>query len=173
MTFSNQEITKESAVRNPTMICSAETWRNGVAELRQRTEGLHESGAFLLGVRDGDLREICKFVYYDDLDPNCLDTGIVIFDGAGYGPLWEMCRGDGLTVVADIHVHPRWARQSYSDRTNPMIARKGHIALIAPDLAAGECLPADLGVYEYEGNYEWSFRTGQEAEEYFHVGDPQ
>jgi hypothetical protein len=171
MTFSNREITKALVVDKRKLVCAAALWREGVAELRRRTEGRHESGAFLLGVREGELRRILKFAFYDDLDPHSLDSGIVVFDGAGYGPLWEVCRSEGLTVVADIHVHPWIARQSESDRTNPMIARKGHIALIAPDLAAGECVPADLGVYEYEGGYQWSFRTGAEAEEYFHVGD--
>lgn len=173
MTFFNQEITKASAANARMLTCSAELWRQGVDELRRRTEGFHESGAFLLGVREGELRRILRFVYYDDLDPYCLETGIVIFDGAGYGPLWEMCRRDELSVIADIHVHPTRARQSPSDRTNPMIARRGHIALIAPDFATGKCLPAELGIYEYEGDYCWSFRTGIEAKEYFHVGDSE
>lgn len=150
--------------------CSSKFWKEGVAQLRRRAEGYHESGAFLLGTNDGDRRRIEKFAYYDDLDPHSIDSGIVIFDGSGYGPLWEMCRSEGLTVVADIHVHPSVARQSPSDRANPMIAKKGHIALIAPDFAAGDCLPHSLGVYEYEGDHNWSFRSGAGAEDYFYVG---
>lgn len=171
MTFSNQKTIEASAVNSTRLTCPATVWHAGVAELRRRTEGYHESGAFLLGVRDGDVRRIVRFVYYDDLDPHSLDSGIVIFDGAGYGPLWEVCRQESRSVVADIHVHPWGARQSESDRTNPMIARKGHIALIAPDFASGDCMPRDLGIYEYEGDYSWSFWTGNEAEEFFCLQD--
>ncbi len=171
MTFSNRKITKGSAADRCKLVCSADVWLGGIDELRRRTEGYHESGAFLLGVREGGLRRIVKFAYYDDLDPHSLDHGIVIFDGSGYGPLWEMCRREGLTVVADIHVHPGRAWQSESDRTNPMIARKGHIALIAPDFAEGNCMPYELGLYEYEGDYRWTYRSGTAAEEFFYVGD--
>jgi proteasome lid subunit RPN8/RPN11 len=170
MTYSNQETIEASAAEPARLLCSAIIWREGVAELRRRTEGYHESGAFLIGKKEGSRRRILKFAYYDDLDPHSLDTGIVIFDGAGYGPLWEICRSEKLTVVADIHVHPGIARQSPSDRTNPMISNKGHVALIAPDFAAGPCLAADLGVYEYVGGYEWIYRRGTSAEEFFHIG---
>lgn len=171
MTFSNRKTTQASAANLHKLACPGELWHRLIAELRRRTEGYHESGAFLLGTREGELRQIINVAYYDDLDPHSLDTGIVIFDGAGYGPLWEMCRRETLTVVADIHVHPGIARQSFSDRTNPMIARKGHIALIAPDFAAGDCVPSELGVYEYRGGYEWTPRFGTEAEGFFRVGD--
>jgi proteasome lid subunit RPN8/RPN11 len=169
MTYYDRRTTKGSEVETPRLTCPADVWREGVAELRRRTEGWHESGAFLLGERDGELRRILKFAYYDDLDPHSLDSGIVIFDGAGYGPLWGMCSSEELTVVADIHVHPGLAWQSESDRTNPMIARRGHIALIAPDFAEGDCMPGDLGVYEYEGGYRWTYRGGAEAVEYFRI----
>lgn len=171
MTFSNRKTTKDSTGNGYRLHCSLALWSEGITELRRRTEGWHESGAFLLGQRDGEVRRIVKYAYYDDLDSHALDSGIVIFDGAGYGPLWEMCRLEGLSVVADIHVHPGIARQSESDRTNPMIARKGHIALIAANFAKGGCMPRSLGVYEYEGNYEWTYRKGAEAEEFFHVGE--
>ena len=171
MTFSNRKTTKASAANLHKLACAPELWHGLIANLRRRTEGYHESGAFLLGTREDELRRIVNVAYYDDLDPHSLDTGIVIFDGAGYGPLWVMCRRETLTVVADIHVHPGIARQSFSDRTNPMIARKGHIALIAPDFAEGACMPADLGVYEYRGGYEWMPRFGAEAETFFLVGN--
>jgi hypothetical protein len=171
MTFSNRKTTQAFEANLHRLACAAEPWNRLIAELRRRTEGYHESGAFLLGTREGELRRIVNVAYYDDLDPHSLDTGIVIFDGAGYGPLWRMCRRESLTVVADIHVHPGIATQSFSDRTNPMIARKGHIALIAPDFAEGDCMPGDLGMYEYRGGYEWTPRFGTEAEEFFRVGD--
>lgn len=151
--------------------CSTKLWNEGLVELRRRTEGHHESGAFLLGKEDGSRRRITRFAYYDDFDPHSLDTGIVVFDGSGYGPLWELCRETGLTVVADVHVHPGAARQSHSDRTNPMIATKGHIALIVPDFAERIFQPADLGVYEYKGAHSWNDFTGERAaEEFFYVG---
>ncbi|MGE3467242.1 MAG: hypothetical protein AB7J13_09940 [Pyrinomonadaceae bacterium] len=171
MIYFIRKIIRAFAAPKHRLACSSKVWNAGVAELRRRTGGgLHESGAFLLGTIEGGRRRIERFAYYDDLDPHSLDSGIVTFDGAGYGPLWQMCRDEGLTVVADIHVHPGVARQSPSDRANPMIAKKGHIALIAPDFAAGDCMPGDLGAYEYQGDHNWSFRTGAEAENYYYVG---
>ena len=150
--------------------CSTRLWNEGLVELCRRTEGYHESGAFLLGKEDDSRRRITRFAYYDDLDPHSLDTGIVVFDGSGYGPLWQLCRETGLTVVADVHVHPGVARQSHSDRTNPMVATKGHIALIVPDFAERVFQPAELGVYEYKGAHSWNDFTGVPAEEFFYVG---
>src|SRR4051812_42321704 len=76
--------------------CAMPLWHAGIAELRRRGGGRHESGAFLLGERvergGVERRRVRLFVYYDDLDPHCLDTGIVVFDGAGFGPLWRICR---------------------------------------------------------------------------------
>ena len=43
--------------------------------------------------------------------------------------------GRGLTVVADVHVHPGDSGQSNSDRAYPMISQAGHIALILPRFA--------------------------------------
>lgn len=60
--------------------------------MQRRGEGTHESGAFLLGYQQGSRRIVKKIIYYDDLDPYCFDHGIVIFDGSGYGPLWQICR---------------------------------------------------------------------------------
>lgn len=150
--------------------CSTKLWSEGLVELRRRTEGYHESGAFLLGKEDGARRRIETFAYYDDLDPNSLDTGIVVFDGSGYGPLWQLCRETGLIVVADVHVHPGAARQSPSDRANPMIANKGHIALIVPNFAEQVFRPSELGIYEYKGSHSWNDFTGNSSEDFFYVG---
>lgn len=141
-----------------------------MAELRRRTEGRHESGAFLLGKCEGRRRIITRFAYYDDLDPHSLKSGIVIFDGAGYGPLWQLCRDTGLTVVADMHTHPGYETQSSSDRDNPMIAKPGHIALIVPRYAERDFMPAELGIYEYRGEHRWHDRTGPRAGKFFYVG---
>lgn len=150
--------------------CSTKLWNEGLTELRRRTEGFHESGAFLLGKAEGARCRITRFAYYDDLDPQSLDTGIVVFDGSGYGPLWQLCRETGLTVVADVHVHPGIARQSHSDRTNPMIATKGHIALIVPDFAERVFQPSSLGIYEYIGSHNWNDFNSEIAEDFFYVG---
>ena len=155
---------------NHKLSCSARLWNEGLTELRRRTEGYHESGAFLLGEEKDSRRRITRFAYYDDLDPRSLETGIVVFDGSGYGPLWQICRETGLTVVADVHVHPGAARQSHSDRTNPMVATKGHIALIVPDFAERVFQPLSLGVYEYKGSHTWNDFTSDKAEDFFYVG---
>ena len=165
-----QRIIRGFAAPKHTISCSTKLWNEGLAELRRRTEGCHESGAFLLGEDDGTRRRVTRFVYYDDLDPHSLDSGIVIFDGSGYGPLWQICRETGLKVVADVHVHPGIARQSNSDRTNPMIATKGHIAFIVPDFAERAFGPSELGVYQYKGSHSWDDYCGTPAEDFFYVG---
>lgn len=145
-------------------------WRQLLSELRRRGAGESESGAFLLGDLAGSRRRISRVVYYDDLDPHSLDTGIVVFDGCGYGPLWAICRESRLTVVADVHTHGGVARQSTSDRCNPMIATAGHVAIIVPSFAQGEIHLSELGVYEYKGAHHWQDRSGPEARRYFYVG---
>jgi len=66
-------------------------WIRLIRQLRKRGYGHRESGAFLLG-RNGQSR-ITRFICYDDLDPEALDSGIVVFRGLGFVPLWEFCRG--------------------------------------------------------------------------------
>lgn len=107
---------------------------------------------------------------YDDLDPRALDSGIVDFDGSGYNPLWSLCRATGLKVVADVHTHPGIARQSVTDRKNPMIATRGHIALIVPDFAQGVPTPASLGMYEYLGAHQWTDYSGPAVSRRFYTG---
>jgi proteasome lid subunit RPN8/RPN11 len=170
MNFSIRKIIRGFVAPEHGLSCSTKLWQAGLTELRRRTEGWHESGAFLLGHRKENHRSIVRFVYYDDLDPHSLDSGIVIFDGAGYGPLWKLCTETGLTVVADIHVHPGAARQSNSDRQNPMIATRGHVAIIVPDFAERIFSPNELGIYEYEGEHCWHNRSGDEANKFFYVG---
>jgi proteasome lid subunit RPN8/RPN11 len=154
--------------------CSTQLWCEGVGELRRRGRGERESGAFLLGHRTAvggrTRRCVARFVYYDDLDPHCLETGIVVFDGAGYGPLWALCRESGLTVVADVHTHPGVARQSDADRRHPMIAKAGHVAVIVPDYAQRETRGPQIGVYEYEGAHRWLDYSGPAAERFLYIG---
>lgn len=138
-------------------------WEAGQAELRRRGGGRRESGAFLLGSIHGRRRRVERFVYYDDLDPCALDSGIVALDGSAYGPLWSLCRRTGLSVVADVHTHPRRAFFSEADRAHPMVDEPGHLALVLPDFAATSCSRGDMGtwaLYEYGGvgpggRHEW------------------
>jgi len=170
MTFFIRKTIRACVAPKHGLSCSTRLWREGLGELRRRTEGVHESGAFLLGVHEGERRRITRFAYYDDFDPNSLDTGIVVFDGSGYGPLWQLCRETGLGVVADVHVHGGAALQSTADRENPMIAQPGHIALILPSFAQRVFWSDELGIYEYEGNHKWTEWPGRKGEEFFYIG---
>jgi len=155
--------------RRPKLVCSAQLWHQGVDELRRRTHGRHESGAFLLGVNHSGVRAIQQFLFYDDVDPNCFRNGIVEFDGRRFGHIWELCRKLHMNVVADIHVHPGGYDQSSSDRHNPMIAETGHLALIVPHFAARARMPGKIGIYEYLGSRQWQNRS-KAGSQIFHVG---
>jgi len=153
------------------MSCPRKIWRSGIAEIASRGEGCHESGAFLLGYRDGSRSRVVRFAYYDDFDPACLDSGIVVFDGAGFGPLWQLCRETGLDVLADLHTHGGSGpvRQSPLDRDNPMIAQPGHVALIVPNFAT-DFRMRDIGVYEYLGSHRWRDHNGGKAGRFLYTG---
>jgi hypothetical protein len=118
---------------------------------------------------DGRAR-ITDFILYDDLDPRALDTGIVHFDGRYFGGLWEICRQRGMSVVADVHVHPGNAGQSSSDREHPMISRAGHIAFILPDFARPPMLTASVGMYRYLGGKRWQTVPRPARRIFFHIG---
>lgn len=134
-------------------------WIRLVRELRRRGRGERESGAFLLSKQGS--RRITKFICYDDLDPTVLDTGIIVFHGAGFVPLWDYCRSEEMMVVADVHTHgDEWTGQSDADRTHPMIGQKGHVSLIAPHFARRNRLSLrGVGIYEYAGNHSWDDRA--------------
>jgi hypothetical protein len=147
-----------------------ELWDRLIAELGRRGEGVRESGAFLLAAADRDRRRVVDVVYFDDLDPTCLD-GIISFRGAAFGELWALCRRERLTVVADVHTHPgRGVQQSAIDRANPMIAEAGHIALIIPEFAQHPVDPPDVGVHLYRGDHLWTSLLGRKAGEILYVG---
>jgi hypothetical protein len=103
----------------------------------------------------GTCRRIEEFVFYDDIDPNALKTGIVKIDGRRLGALWAHCRNTGRTVVADVHVHPGGFQQSESDSANPIMAEVSHIAIILPHFAERLTGPGDIGVYKYLGSRQW------------------
>lgn len=155
--------------RAPRLVCSRRAWLEGVNELHRRTRGRRESGAFLLGNVEGDVRQIRQFLYYDDIDPTCFNRGIVEFDGSKFGLVWEKCRQLNMSVVADVHVHPKGYGQSPTDRHNPMIAEAGHLALILPDFAGNSCMPGEIGIYEYLGARQWQDLSAV-GEKLFRVG---
>ncbi|HMA48177.1 MAG TPA: hypothetical protein VKP60_00415 [Magnetospirillaceae bacterium] len=145
-------------------------WQGLVAGLHERTEGRHESGAFLLGRGSDADREAAGIVYYDDLDPSAYDQGICILHGDAFGRLWDRCSSTGLAVIADVHVHPFGAGQSKSDRENPMIARAGHLALILPLMAAPPVRLTAIGFYEYLGDHEWRSHGGDDVGRVLKIG---
>jgi hypothetical protein len=148
-------------LRRPRLTCSHEVWNAGVKELARRTQGnRRESGAFLLGIVNLDgTKHIRDFVFYDDIDPRSLDSGIVHFHGICLWRLWDICREKGYGVVADVHVHPGGYGQSSSDQDNPVMPRAGHYAIILPDFAKRGTSPGQIGQYEYLGNAKWMDHT--------------
>jgi hypothetical protein len=102
-----------------------------------------------------------SYVLYDDLDPQALSQGFVHLGSQCFTELWKLCEVRRCTVVADIHTHPFGSRQSPSDRSNPMIALKGHIAIIAPRYAAPPVRVSELGIYRYLGKHRWVSVNGR------------
>lgn len=170
MTYSIQAIIRALVAPNHRLSCHSSLWFQGLSELKRRGEGLHESGAFLVGYKTQNRRIITKLVYYDDLDPHALDSGYVIIDGGAYGKLWKYCREERLEVIGDIHTHPGLGLQSLTDKRNPMIGNPGHIAIIVPDFAEREVKLEELGIYEYLGNHRWKTRSGRVARKFFNIG---
>ena len=158
---------------NPTLRMSRSLWLGLGAELHRRTEGRHESGAFLLGTRTGTEREATAVIYYDDLDPRAYATGVCVLHADAFGRLWDRCAEMSLVVVADAHVHPRGAWQSLSDRENPMIARLGHLALILPLMARPPVRRWSVGLYEYLGNHRWRSHGGRHVARVLKIEDVQ
>lgn len=144
-------------------------WLRSMAQLNSKGEGHHESGCFVLGTADGDKRRATRCVFYDELDPKAYSSGVCILHGNAFTRLWEICRAEKLMVVADIHTHPGAAYQSESDRTNPMIARAGHLAIIIPQFADGWIWRHRLGLYQYEGDHRWTDLSGWQARSYLKI----
>ena len=141
----------------PRITCAREEWKTGTQELARRTLGAkRESGAYLLGrTHENGVHEILDFIYYDDVDPAALSTGIVSIRATALPKLWAICRARGYGVVADVHVHPFGFQQSKSDREGPVMPRTGHIAFILPNFAQGSAEPGAFGMYEYLGKADW------------------
>lgn len=143
----------------------ASMWKALIEDLCKRGSGKRESGAFLLGKKDGDVRRVKTWVPYDELDADALTAGYVRLDTSAFTRLWEICAETGLTVVADVHTHPGGPVQSSSDRANPMISQAGHFALIVPSFARGRVAPCDVSVNVYLGCKQWASHFNRHAQE--------
>ena len=132
-------------------------WAWLVVGLRMRGEGRRESGAFLLGRWNGASGKVTRIVFYDALDPNAYQHGIITFHGEGLAALWAICRGAGIEVIADCHTHGNAnTGQSAMDQRNPMIPEVGHIGLIFPFFAhMAPWSTRGVGVHEYLGDFRW------------------
>lgn len=170
MNFSIKTIIRAFAAPRHRINCPPDIWCKLTSELHRKGGGVHESGAFLLGHRAGDIRTVTDLVFYDELDPQAYATGVCVLHADAFSKLWAICRARRLTVVADIHTHPGAAFQSHSDRTNPMVAREGHIAIIAPDFAAAPVSRERLGIFEYCGSHQWIDCSPAKRRGYFYSG---
>ena len=155
--------TKECEVAKPIIRFNRSLWLHCMKELQARSHGRHESGCFILGTVDRHKRHAQHCVLYDELDPHAYASGVCILQGDSFTRLWEICRAEKLTVIADIHTHPAAAFQSEADRTNPMIARAGHLAIIVPDFAFGWIWRHRLGLFHYEGDHRWTNLSGWQS----------
>ncbi len=148
-----------TAVRVPLLL-----WARMIFQLRKRGAGKGESGAFLLGRRNGDTGRVTTYICYDDLDPQACQSGAVTFHAEGYAALWRYCRQERVEVLADVHTHPgESVQQSGIDRTHPMVPVVGHIATILPNYGHTPwwSLKA-VGIYAYLGDFQWRTYGGPE-----------
>jgi proteasome lid subunit RPN8/RPN11 len=150
--------------------CPSGYWQRIVTELYRRGRRRHEAGVFLLGIEHAGRREVTGSIFYDELDPQAYASGVCVLHGDAFAKLWAVCRGKGLTVVADVHTHPGPGFQSTSDKNNPMVATPGHIAIIVPNFARWPINSDQLGIYEYRGQHEWIDRSPARAPQFFYTG---
>lgn len=170
MGFSIRRTIRAFAAPDYRLSCPGYLWKSILRELHRRTEARHESGAFLLGKIEANRRRILRVVYYDDLDARAYESGSCVVKGPAFARLWEICRLTECSVVADVHVHPSAAFQSGSDKTNPSLPNKGHIAIIVPNFAKPPVYINDLGIFEYVGGFRWSDLGHSRAHRHFYVG---
>lgn len=142
-------------LRDTELHLTARIWSRLSDTLHEKTEGRHESGAFMLGRVDRRRRYVEEIVYYDDLDPRAYDSGVVVLHASAFTPLWKICRERKLEVVADVHLHGGAAFQSRADIENPMIAQRRHVAMILPQFARAPIAAEDIGLFEYRGRHQW------------------
>lgn len=147
----------------PLLEAPAQLWADLFAHLRMQGAGVRESGAFLLGHKAEARRVVTRFLPYEHLQTDALHDDYVSLNAASFSKLWDLCRAEGLSVVADVHTHRLGPGQSRSDRANPMVAVKGHVALIVPCFAQGNIRLQDLGMYIYQGNHMWAAHSGADV----------
>jgi hypothetical protein len=170
MKFSIRATTRALFAPRHKLRCSRALWTKILKELDRRGERRHEAGVFLLGTTANEERIVTDAVFYDEIDPNAYESGVCVLYGDAFSKLWEICRQRRLTVLADAHTHGGGASQSESDRTNPMVARAGHIALIVPNFARPGVAMRSVGMYEYLGNHEWNVPGYGIRNRLFYVG---
>jgi proteasome lid subunit RPN8/RPN11 len=164
MRFFIRRIIRAFGGSEPELVWNRTHYREVMAELDRRGGRNTEAGAFLLGHRSGNIRYVNDVVYYDDLDPAAYSTGICVLKGPSFSKLWTACRERAVEVVADVHTHGGAPSQSGSDRTNPMVAQQGHLAIIVPDFARPPVRIKRLGIYRYAGSHRWDDLGGRRAE---------
>ena len=170
MSFSMKATIRAFLVPSHQLSCPRGLWLHVLKELDRRGKRRHEAGVFLLGVERNGRREVHNVVFYDDLDSRAYYSGVCILDGTAFAKLWALCRSRAFTVVADVHTHGGRAFQSEADRTNPMVARRGHIAMIIPNFAAPPVERHQMGVFEYRGQHTWTEWTLQTTPSFFYTG---
>lgn len=170
MNFSIKATIRAWSAPEHRLTCPKEFWRQIVAELERRGRRKHEAGAFLLGVERDGRREVRSVIFYDDLEAQAYSTGVCVLHGDAFAALWAQCRAQSLTVVADVHTHGGVGFQSEADRTNPMVARAGHIAIILPNFARWPIREDQMGLYEYRGQHEWLNRSPSFTHRFFYTG---
>jgi hypothetical protein len=131
-------------------------WWRLLRGLKARGSGQRESGAFLLGVEATTSARVTAVIFYDDIDPHALDTGIIRLSGRAMNQVWDRCARDGLVLLADVHTHSKGSGQSRSDRDHPMNAMKGHIAFIVPNFAGRVFDLRRISQHRYLGSGQWS-----------------
>ncbi len=154
---------KAGTMSAPLLEAPAQVWADLFAHLRTQGAGVRESGAFLLGHKSESRRVMTRFLPYEQLQADALHNDYVTLSAASFSKLWEFCRSEGVAVVADVHTHRFGPGQSRSDRANPMIAIKGHVALIVPQFAQGNVCLQDLGLYVYQGEHRWIAFSGSDV----------
>src|SRR6266498_344319 len=111
---------------------SSRLWSRLLHHLRTESAGVRESGAFIVGSIATGTRRGADFIPYEALQPDALNEDFVELSSEAFSNLWTICGDKRLEVVADIHSHRFGVQQSYTDRANPMLALRGHVAIIVP-----------------------------------------
>jgi proteasome lid subunit RPN8/RPN11 len=132
-------------------------WARAISQLRKRSGGRRESGAFLLCPTNSTAGKVTAFICYDELDPDAYQSGAIAFHAAGYSALWRFCAKHRLRVIADVHTHPGSSvQQSWIDQQHPMIPIVGHAAIIVPNFGHTPWWHLrQIGIYEYVGSFKW------------------